>query len=544
MRNFKKIWQISNKEAKMFPNKKIKTLNFKGKVCVAFFSSFLISNVNAQDSLQSIRPIIFSKPVELNWHSISWPSIDYSRTPVNGGAAIYSLPSETALKFKINIIFPGGVYSLPKEERPSYGAMVDLLGLGGIGNLSYDELQNYTTEYGINLKASLMANGQFIISADALSQDFTKVTDLLTDMILKPRFDKSALPLWKQQSSNAFKNLLDTNTPEKQYRFIDQQANSIVFGKEHYFTSSIERSSPTTLTKVTYDKVKEIYKKIVSRNGLNVFISGAFTNKDIEKVKKLISQIPYLDPSIKTWLPSREIQEKNSNLIRTEIITKPDMSQCNISLRYYFPKLGKLNSIESTQFEILEEIFSANGGIVGGDRFSKALRANSGISYSPHAYFNDSVLFPNTDVGMFSLSFQSPNERIAEAIQIATKTWNDFIKSGITQEELDNTRSALINRMLASELTVFNKADDIMGQINRGLLPSVNPIEFSLAKLDKQRDLKSINDTLKKLSQENIVPVLVIMGNPSEEQINQLKKIEDIYLVSVIDLNTLTKTYF
>lgn len=507
-------------------------------------SSYLMTNAVAQDSLQSIRPIIFSKPVELNWRSINWPSINYSRIPVEGGAAIYSLPSETALKFKINIIFPGGVYSLPKEDRPSYGAMIDLLALGGIGNLSFDELQNYTTEFGINLRTSLLANGQLIISADALTQDFSRVTDLLTDMILKPRFDKNALPLWKQQSIDAFKNLLDTNTPEKQYRFIDQRANAIVFGKEHYFSSAIERISPTTINKITYEKVKGIHKKIMSRNGLNVFLSGAYSHKDMENVKKLVSQIPYLDPSIRTWLPTREFQEKNTNIIRTEIITKPDMSQCNISLRYYFPKLGKLNSIESTQFDLLEEIFSANGGIVGGDRFSKALRADSGISYSPHAYFNDSVLFPNTDVGMFGLTFQSPNERIAEAVQLATKTWNEFIKNGITQEELDNTRTALINRMLASELTVFNKADEVMGQINRGLLPSINPIEFSLAKLDKQRNLNSINDLLKNLSKENIVPVLLIMGNPSSEQINQLKKIDNIEILAVTDLDMLTKPYF
>ena len=153
------------------------------------------------------------------------------------------------------------------------------------------------------------------------------------------------------------------------------------------------------------------------------------------------------------------------------------------------------------------------------------------------------MLFPNTDVGMFNLSFQSPNERLAEAVQLATKTWNDFIKNGISQEELDNTRTALINRMLASELTVFNKSDEVMNQINKGLLPSINPIEFYLAKLDKQRNLKNINDTLKKLSQENIVPVLVIMGNPSQQQINQLIKIENIDIVALTDLNAITKPY-
>ena len=89
---------------------------------------------------------------------------------------------------------------------------------------------------------------------------------------------------------DAFKNLLDTNTPEKQYRFIDQQANALVFGKDHYFTSSIERSSPATLSKVTYDKVKEIYKKVISRNGLNVFVSGAYSTKDIDAVKKFFGQ--------------------------------------------------------------------------------------------------------------------------------------------------------------------------------------------------------------------------------------------------------------
>ena len=53
-----------------------------------------------------------------------------------------SLDNETNLKFKINIVLPGGVY-LFKEDRP-FGAMVDLLLLGGSGNYSYDELENYT----------------------------------------------------------------------------------------------------------------------------------------------------------------------------------------------------------------------------------------------------------------------------------------------------------------------------------------------------------------------------------------------------------------
>lgn len=500
------------------------------------------NHVFAQD-LQSKRPVIFSKPIELDWHAISWPSVNYLRTPIDGGAAIYSLDNETNLKFKINIVLPGGVYTLPKEDRPAFGAMVDLLLLGGSGNYSYDELENYTSENGINIRSTILANGQIMLSADALSSDFPKVIELLRNIILKPRFDSTSLPLWKQRAKDSFKNLLDFNTFDKQYRLIEQQANSILFGKNHYLSTVIERSSPENIEKITIQKVKELNKKSVSKNGLNVFLAGSYSSGDFEKLKKLITDIPHLNPQIRFWLPTKEIEQEKMNKIRTVFITKPEMSQSNISLRYYFPKIGKLNSIEMIQFDVLEEIFSSNGGIVGNDRFSKVLRAESGISYSPHAFFNDSALYPNTDFGVYHLTFQSPNERLYEAIKLATKTWNDFIKNGVTQEELDNTRTALMNRMLATELTVFNKADELMNQILRGYLPSVNPIEFKLAKLDKQKNLQEINNVLKKLNNETIYPVLIIMGNPSTDEISQIKKIDNIEILNTLTIDSLINSY-
>ncbi|WP_158997394.1 M16 family metallopeptidase [Pigmentibacter ruber] len=496
----------------------------------------------AQD-LKSQRPVIFSKPIELDWRSYTWPSINYNRTAVDGGGAIYSLQNDTNLKFKVNIVLPGGVFSLPQEDRPAFGALVDLFILGGSGNYSFDEIDNYTSENGINIRTNILANGQLMLSADALTQDFPKVLELLRNILLKPRFDANSLPLWKQRTIDGFKNLIDFNTFDKQFRLIDQQANSVLFGKNHYFAKALERSSPAVIEKISLEKIKELYKLTINKNGLNAFISGNFSNNDFEKLKKLISDLPHLSPQIRTWLPQKDIEADNITKIRTVLITKSDMSQSNISLRYYFPKIGKLNSFESTQFDILEEIFSSSGGIVGNDRFTKALRADSGISYSPHAYFNETTLYPNTNFGMFHLTFQSPNERLAEAVSLATSTWNNFIQNGITQEELDNTRTALINRMLASEITVYNKSDEVMNQILKGNLPSVNPIEFNLAKLDKQKDVQELNRLLKRLKKESVYPVLVIMGNPSSDEIKELKNISDIDLISTNDLNTIIKPY-
>lgn len=507
---------------------------------------FLWTNVTqaTAQELQSTRPVIYSKPVELDWSTMSWPSINYMRTAIDGGAAIYTLESDATLKFKINIVLPGGVYTFPKEDRPAFGAMGDLLLLGGSGKYSFDEIENYVSEHGINLTTNILANGQIILSADALSQDFPKVLELLRGVLLQPRFEANSFTLWQQKVNDNFKNLLDFNTFEKQYRLIDQQANSILFGKDHYLATTFTRSAPKTIKQVTLEKVKDIYKKSLSRNGLNVFLSGSYSQNDFEKLKKLVGDLPSLNPRIRIWLPEKEIaDEKNSSAIRTVIIRKPDMTQCSISLRYYFPKTGELNSIELAQYDILEEIFSSTGGIVGNDRFSKALRSESGISYSARAQFNDAALYPNTNFGVFNLMFQSPNERLPEAIKLATNTWNDFIQKGISQDELDDKRTAMINRMLASELTVFNKSDGIMSQILKGNLPSVNPIEYNLASLDKQKNVKDLNKVLKNLNKETIYPVLVIMGNPSSEQINQLKKIKGIEILDNVELSTFIKPY-
>ena len=502
----------------------------------------------AQSNLQSTRPIIFTKPIELDWHSLKWPSVDYQRVAVPGGAAIYSLPNDTALKFDINFVFPRGVYAIAREDRTAFSALSDLLMLGGFGNLNFDEIQNYVTQYGIDIKSSLSSEGNLTITAEALTVDFKRTIDLLTDLILAPRFDKPALPLWKQQAINIFQNLLNGNTFEKQYRFIDREAIVLAFGNDHYFSTALQRISPAAVNKVTDEQVKKLYKDVISRNGLNVSIAGNFLQRDLNSLKNLVAKIPELDPVAQTWLPGRDLEtsaagivEKEPHKIRTVIIAKPDMTQCNVSLRYYFPYLGKLNPIEITQHEILGEIFSSSGGVVGNDRFSKVLRANSGLSYSPHAGFIDKVVYPNTDVAMMNLSFQSPNERIAEAVYLAIATWDTFLEKGVTKEELENTRTAMMNRMLAKESTVFDKADMFMSSINQGLLPDVNPTEMSLVKLNQQRDLKNLNNALSHFSQEAIYPVLVIMGNPSQEQIEQLKKLENVELVSIKNWDEVAK---
>lgn len=505
---------------------------------ILFSILFSFTSFAQSSDLRSTRPILFTKPLELDWKSLNWETINFDRIPVDGGAAIYSISSPNSAKFKVTMTFPGGAYFLPEKDRTALSATSDLLIRGGFGNLNFEQIQNYLTEYVINLQTTINPAGQLVVSADALTEDFPRVLDLLYALLLKPRFEEKALDLWKIQSKNAFTNLLNSNTLEKQVKFLDAESHVLAFGKDHYLAKSLYRISPNETEKVNNQKVKEIYQKIINRNGLFVSLSGKFNQDNIQNLKKLILQIPRYEPPVNTWLPSRDF-EKNKNKIRAVIIKKDDMTQSNIMLRYYFPNLGRLNSIEKSQYEILQEVFSSTGGVVGNDRFSKALRADSGISYSPHAYFIEDPIYPNTNVGVFHLFFQSPNERLAEAVTLAQKTWDIFLKEGVSEAELNSTRSSMINRLLATEFTVFDKADQIMSKIEQNKLPSSDPIEEQLVKLDAQRDVSKINQITRSLLQEQTIPVLVIMGNPDEKQISALKKSLDLDQIDIIDIHAI-----
>lgn len=519
-------------------------MTMKLKFFISLVSLLLAAKTNAQQSdLQSKRPLVFSKPVPLNWQSVPFQSINYNLKSIDGGASLYSLPSKSVLKFSLKVVLPDSIFSLSPQERTSYGALSDLLILGGFGQLTFEQIQNFLSVNGINLNTYINQQGRIVLSANALSGDFDLVLGLIQQMLFSPKFDKSALDIWKQESNDDFTNLMDANTLEKQMRIVDNQANILALGENHYFSNSIKRTSPAEINKVTNEKIKQLYKRAFNRNGLSVWIAGNYSEKNFSSLQQLISQIPENLPQVYTWLPERTLTKKKDNKISTIILKKSDMTQANVTMRYYFSNFGQLNKIEEAQMMLISEIFSSTGGVVGNDRFTKAMRADSGISYSPHAYFNARVLFPNTNLSAFQLNFQSPNERLAEAVAIAKKTWSTFLSKGISQDELDVARTALMNRLLASEETIFNQSDDIMGQILRGKVPYNNPIEFTLVSLDQLRDVTKINSVLKMLESSNPLPTLVVMGNPDAKQLSLLTKESDINLLKELDFNAYVKSF-
>lgn len=493
---------------------------------------------NAQQ-VETNRPQVNAKPIALDWRQIKWPSLDFTRTPIPGGGALYSIPSASAQKFRIDLVFTTGIYTFAVEKRPVLGAASDLILQGGAGKRNFDELQRYLQENGINMWTELK-NGYFQLSIEALKVDAPKSMAVLEDVLFKPRFDKDSLEYWKQQKNDEFESILDASTLSKQHQFIVQESVKIGLGNDHYFATNLKRRSKKVTDAITHEDVKTLHGELINKAGLNAVVSGNLDKRSEAQLIGMLTRLPRRAPDTLTWLPGRGSVAPSSK-VRVAIIQKTDMTQAAVQFRYVFPRTGRLNDIERTRVDLLEEVFSSSGGVVGNDRFSKAMRADSGISYSSHAGFQARYVEPNTNVGAWVMDYQSPNERILESLRLARSTWETFRKDGITADELERARVSKMNMLLAREETIFDKASRFVDELTEDKNPSAMPLESELVKLEREKALEPVNQTLRSIVGTESVGTVVLFGNPSEDMIKQLKDDKDFEVVKIVSFSDLVK---
>jgi zinc protease len=489
-------------------------------------------------NLKSERPVVDAKPVLLPWRTISWPKLEFSRETLSRGGALYQMQDASEKKFRVEIVFAGGTFALPEKDRPAYGAMVDLLLMGGAGKRSFQDIQNFTLAEGLNVETKVGGTGGLEVSMSGLNKDFLKGLQLLEDVLLRPRFDPAALELWKQMESDEFSGILDASNSRKQQSFVQQETARLLFGNNHFYSRSLFRRASSALNSVSLAKIKELYPQAVNASGLRVLTVGSMSKQNETALVRVLGKIPHKGFPPIAWMPERPALSP-AKKVRVVVVRKDDLTQSNVLYQRTSLSLGEPNTLERIRLAVLGEIFSSSGGVVGNDRFSKALRADSGLSYSPHAQHDDDFMAPNTNVSTWKMSFQSPNESVGRALEIAQKTWQDFQSKGVSNSELDRARIALMNRMMGQELTLNDKAGLAWSAILQDRLPRTGFLEHQLAQLELESDPAKLNSLLRHYSDDVSAGTVVIFGNPPPDEVKKIKALSNFELVKDISFKSL-----
>ena len=519
-------------------------------LCSLGAAASLSSALAQQPSLSNQRPVVNAKPVLLPWRQIKWPAVDFSRTSLKAGGSLYVLKESSEKKFRLELVFAGGTFSLNPEQRPAMGALIDLLLLGGAGKRSYQDIQNYALTEGLQFNTQVSGTGGLQVSVSGLAKDFKRALPILEDILIAPRFEPSALDLWKQMQADEFASSLDASNGRKQQAFVQQEIARLIYGPDHFYSKTLERKSTKVTSKVTLAEVKALHPRLVNATGVKCLLAGGVGSVEEKALIQSLAKIPDRPYEPLRWLPTRPVDSgtlgaggasAKGHKTRVTIIRKADLSQSQVSYQIFAPSMGQLNEMERTQFSILSEVFSSTGGVVGNDRFSKALRGDSGLSYSPHAHFDDNAMEPNTNVAAWRMGFQSPNESVGKAVEIASQTWSQFEETGIKEDELERARISLMNRMLATELTLFDRSSLIWDDVLQSRIPNPLFLEATLARLEQEKSVGTLNTGLGRFGGHGNQRALVIFGNPPAEEIQKIKSLPGFEIAKEVPFSKLTE---
>jgi predicted Zn-dependent peptidase len=252
----------------------------------------------------------------------------------------------------------------------------------------------------------------FVIELSCLKSEYKEALQYLNDLLTNPNLTQKTLDKLKvlqisklEQKENDFDYIAKIGL--KSMIFKDTPLDNVSMGTKE------------SLESITLKDIEENLKNIFNINNLIVVSGGQFDKSLIKK--EILPIIKNFDKKQKTHFAQIN---PNSNG-KTKIIKK-DTEQAYI---YFGSDLNiKANAKDVYKAKVASFILGGSGF---GSRLMEGIRVKHGLAYSAYGYFSI-----NKSHTYFMGYLQTKIENQAKAKKLVLKTIEDFVKNGVTKEEL------------------------------------------------------------------------------------------------------------
>ncbi len=311
----------------------------------------------------------------------------------------------------------------------------------------------------------------YVMELGCLNEEFDDGLEYFKELLADPNLTKEAINNVKSRTLGAL------SRKENDYDYVaSNELKSLLFKG-----SVLAQPSSGTLQSVESIKlqdVKSFLKEHLVSSKLIVVIGG---DVDLKSAKKKIAKIIDAMPKGKaSKVTHYEVSKK-----KQESILKRDTEQAYI----YFgsPYYLNVDSKEYYKSKVAAFILGAGGF---GSRLMEEIRVKRGLAYSAYARTHISK-----SRSYFSGYLQTKLESLEEAKSTVNEVIADFVKNGVTQEELDQTKKFL----LGSEPL---RVETMSQRLNRTFMEFYNGRGIGYAakelKLIKELKLEDLNNFIKK----------------------------------------------
>jgi predicted Zn-dependent peptidase len=357
----------------------------------------------------------------------------------------------------------------------------------GLVSLSSKLLNEGTKELGVTKFAEKLeenaislttSNGfeTFVIELSSLKEQSSKGIELLTALLKSPNFTQSTLDKLKTIQTGSLKR------KENDFDYVsNNQLKSILFKG-----TALEKPAAGTVESISKIELKDIQNFVhqtVCLENLIIVAGGDFELAEFEKLVK-----PFLETLAVGKKVGLEKIELNSK--KDEKILIKDTKQAYI----YFGSSFNIDSKDEDNYKAKVASFIL-GGSGFGSRLMEEIRVKRGLAYS--AYGSISI---NKSHSYFNGYLQTKNESADEAQKLVNELIEEFVKNGVTNEELSAAKNFLTGSEPLRTETLSQRLSRAFTLYYRGLEQ-----DYSQKELEKIQNLKleDLNEYIKSHNEIN-----------------------------------------
>ncbi|MHA7842869.1 MAG: M16 family metallopeptidase [Winogradskyella sp.] len=413
---------------------------------------------------------------------------------LKSGIKVYGIENSEVPLVQFEMQITGGLL-LEQKDKVGVSNLLAQLMTKGTKNKTPEELENAIESIGASIDA-YATEDNITISGTTLSKHFEKTMDLVTEILLEPRWDETEFALLKQSTiSNIQRSKANPNS------IASDEFSKLLYGEKNILAYN-NRGTEASVNSIDLIDLKEYYNKNLSPQLTNFHVVGAILEQDVVKaLGKINSNWEAKDISIPE-LPMPLYPEKST----VYFYNVPGAKQSVI--RFGYPSLKATHK----DYYLASVMNYRLGGGGFASQLTQELREAKGYTYGIRSRFSGSEY-----IGEFAISSGIRTNVTYEASSLIKQILEDYGKN-YSEDDLEVTKGFTIKSTARAFETLSAKLNMLSNISNYGYTDDYAKQQEDLVKSLTVEDIKALVERYIKPNQM----IYLIVGD-AETQLDKLE---------------------
>jgi len=345
-------------------------------------------------------------------------AVDIKHWQTSEGAQVYFVENHDLPILDLSVTFPAGSARDTAEKSGLAGVTRYMMSLGAAG-MNEEVITNKFADIGAVLGGSFdmdMAGYQL----RTLSSEEDKALDTFKKILHQPDFPQAVL---EREKARIISSLKESDTQPDS--IAEKAFMKALYGSHPY---SLDGAGEVdTISKINAEDLRAFYQKYYTAKSAVIALIGDMTEAQARNISQEIA----------SGLPQTPAVEA---IAKVQPLAKPALLEITHPATQAHILVGQpgIQRGDPDYFALyVGNYILGGGGFVS--RLTEEVREKRGLVYSVYSYF-----MPMAGKGPFEIGLQTKKEQANEALKLVNETVANFVKNGVTDEELKAAKDNII----------------------------------------------------------------------------------------------------